>query len=274
MLVRALAPLNARPVEVDNGLWIVGVATEGLGLSPVQRVVLSLLLMPSPCDVEHGNKYIQELDPCLVLNRAVLEQLIQQLSETPPCQHGSILDSFGLDCLNKPTLDGPPSLDRLTTRNGGPLVPARVTRDWVDILLKSSLMRTAACTGSFKKHSQGSEGALREQDTMAFCQEVCCKLGVVVEASKLEAAVAMVHKKNADGLFPDNFSLFFERFLRQLSSQLPEASGHPDVDEQLDMLSPLLSKAVDDFRGLIAAGEWRGEINITLEDSVVLQRRI
>jgi len=109
---------------------------------------------------------------------------------------------------------------------------------------------------------------------MAFCQEVCSKLGVHVESSKLEAAVAMVHKQNSQGLSEEHFSKFFERFLRQLSTQLPEASASPDGDERVDVSPPLLTRAVDDFRRLIDAGEWRGEIDITLEDSSVLQRRI
>jgi len=135
-------------------------------------------------------------------------------------------------------------------------------------------MRKAVCDASFKKHSQGNEGVLKECDTMNFCVEVSSKLGVAVDHSKLEAAVKAVHKKNTGGLCLNNFSQFFERFLRQLSTQLPESCSPADAQETVDTPSPTLTRVLEDFRGLVDASEWRSQIEITLEDSAVLQRRI
>lgn len=278
VLVRKLNDLGARPLKADSGLWIIGISTEGLGLPLVQRVVFSLLLMPRPYDIEQGNRHVRQLDPSLTFNHGALSALIQQLSEAPPCQHCSILESFGADLLShtySSTLDGPPSLDRLTTKGGGPAVPTRVTRDWVEVLLQSSQMRTATCALSFSKHSQKSGGVLREEDTMAFCQEVCGKLGVAVAPSKLEDAVNKVHRKSAEGLSIDNFSQFFERFLRQLSTQLPDApSKEVEAEEQPHKALAPVIEAVEEFRAILNGGEFCGMIDVTIEDAVALQRRI
>jgi len=280
VLVRKLSSMAARPMKVDGGLWIVGLASEDLGLPLIQRVVLSLLLMPAPYDVKLGNKYLQDLDPTLVLTERGLHDLIQQLSEALPCQHYSILESFGVDllpCKGSSLVGlGPPSLERLVTKNGGPAVPPTATREWLEVLLKSGQMRTAACSLSFKKHSQNGQ-LLQEKDTMAFCQEICSKLGITVSPSKLEDAVARVHKKSTAGLTLDNFSQFFERFLQQLSTQLPRVplsrSGRADETCNRDALA-LVTKVVEDFRCTIDAGDWRGMIQITIEDAETLQRRI
>jgi len=287
-LLRKLDDFGARPMKVDDGLWIIGIATEDLGISLVQRIVLSLLLTPAPYDLQQCNKYLQELDPTLELNQSALREIIQQLSASPPCQHCALLESFGLDLLthaSSSTMGGPPSLERLTTRGGGPAVPSVVTRDWVDVLLRSSQMRTAACSSSFKKHSHGKGAVLQKEDTLAFCEEICKKLGVFVSPAKLADAVDKVHCKNTDGMSFDSFSHFFERFLRQLSTQLPGPSssweesatgGYPMQQQQPhanEALAPVMA-AVNDFRAMVQDGEWRGMIDITVEDAAVLQRRI
>jgi hypothetical protein len=112
---------------------------------------------------------------------------------------------------------------------------------------------------------------------MAFCQEVCSKLGVAVAPKKLEEAIAKVHRKCDQGLSEEDFSQFFERFLRQLSTQLPAASRSSDVEEkeaQAGESCKAIASAVDGFKALVRGGEWSDFIDITISDAETLQRRL
>jgi len=153
-------------------------------------------------------------------------------------------------------------------------IPSGVTRDWVQLLLSSSHMRSTACASSFKKYAQRSEGKLHEEDTLAFCQEVCSKLGIAIARTKLEEAVSKVHRKSNVGISLDEFSQFFDRFLQQLSTQLPKA---PTIDAAVDGAineTAIEIEVVEQFQGIVDRGEWSGMIHISVEDSSVVQHRV
>jgi hypothetical protein len=280
VLIRKLASVQARPIKAGSGLYLIGIDAENLGLPLVQRVALSLLSMPPPYDVEQGNNILKELDPSETLQQTELVDLIEQLSKAEPYQHCCVLESFGLDILTKTESGpgpGPPSLERLVTRQGGIAVPNGVTRDWVELLLSNRHMRETACASSFKKFARRGEGSLREEDTLAFCQEVCRKLGVTVASEKLQAAIGKVHQKSSGGLALDDFSHFFERFLNQLSTQLPKAVASEEAVSDVvinESARPDVSEAVEQFQAIVDRGEWRGMIHITVEDSSSVQRRV